>query len=118
MTPAEQEQADLAAARYAIGATQMRRKDRSYRPMCPTLLAARWESWCGSTAWSQALMEFAELGGMVVDWGGMPQSRSAIPLTFELFLPNGIKFPSRYRLKDIRAAVALAREMRREECPQ
>jgi hypothetical protein len=100
----------------AVWSMHCRRKPRN-GPVCPTVLAAAWERWCGVSAWSEALMDFAEAGGMITDWGGRPRSRSAIGLTFELHLPNGLGFPTTYRLKDIKAATALARTMRREECP-
>lgn len=89
-------------------------EQRKNRPICPTILAARWEAWCGDTKWSRAMMDFAAAGGMVQDWGGMPQSSSAIPLTFDLFLPDGSEFPGKYRLRDIQEATRLAQAM---ECP-
>ena len=58
--------------------------------------------------------EFAALGGFAEDWGGVPQSKSAIPLTFALILPDGSRLPDcRYRLADIRRAITLAREFGR-----
>lgn len=71
-------------------------------------LADRWADYGGESAWTRAMRRFAELGGLVRDYGGMPQSRSAIPLTFTLHRPDGSQFPDQaYRLKDIRAAIAL-----------
>lgn len=72
----------------------------------PDEIAARWEAWCGETAWSRSLREFGALGGRIQYWCGMPRSASSIPLTFALFRPDGTKFDCDYRLKDIRAAVA------------
>ncbi len=54
---------------------------------------------------------FAILGGTVVDWDGVPMSKSAIPLTFVLYLPDGTRVPNQHsRLKDIKAAVAMAQD--------
>lgn len=84
--------------------------------ICPTILAGRWAAWAGDTAWTAALEDFAVAGGMAQDWGGVPKSRSAIPLTFALFLPDGSKLlDCQYRLKDIRRGVELARAMGRAE---
>lgn len=70
-------------------------------------LAARWEAWCGETHWSKTMRRFGELGGLVRDFGGVPQSRSAIPLCFSMHRADGRKFENLHsRLKDIRAAVA------------
>ncbi|KKL10450.1 hypothetical protein LCGC14_2555650 [marine sediment metagenome] len=68
-------------------------------------LAKRWEAWCGGTAWSKAMREWAELGGRVIDYGGVPLSASAIPLCFVLVDSSGQEMPGSSRLKDIRAAV-------------
>ncbi len=68
-------------------------------------VAETWEAWCGETAWSRNLRAFGKLGGQVNDFGGVPQSVSAIGLCFMLILPDGSEFPGNSRLKDIRAAV-------------
>ena len=81
------------------------------RPIVPaSQVADDWEAWCGETQWTKKLREFGSLGGLVRWWSGYPQSRSAIPLTFELFLADGTKCECEYRLKDIRAAIELARQ--------
>lgn len=67
-------------------------------------LAERWESWCGPTKWSAELRRFGRAGGRVVDWGGVPQSKSSIGLTFELVAPDDSRLPCQYRLRDITAA--------------
>ncbi|KKL57994.1 hypothetical protein LCGC14_2229800 [marine sediment metagenome] len=69
-------------------------------------VAERWEQWCGDTAWSRAMREWAALGGKVIWWGGVPRSASAIPLCFVLIDATGSKMPGNSRLKDIQAAVA------------
>jgi hypothetical protein len=84
--------------------------------ICPTILAARWAAYGGDTPWTHALEAFAVAGGMAMDWGGVPRSKSAISLTFSLYLPDGSKLENnKYRLKDIRRAVALAVAMGRPE---
>ena len=75
----------------------------------PWQVAKRWEEWCGATAWSRAMREWGTLGGMVIWWGGVPQSASAIPLCFVLVDSAGQKMPGSSRLKDIRAAIATRR---------
>lgn len=72
-------------------------------------VAEVWESWCGDTPWSKALREFGSLGGLIRYWCGVPRCASAIPLTFELFAPDGTSLPCRYRLRDIRDAVTTLR---------
>lgn len=72
-------------------------------------VAELWEEYGGETKWSKTLREFGALGGLVQYWSGMPQSASAIPLTFALFAPDGTKLASNYRLKDIRAAIETVR---------
>lgn len=74
------------------------------KPENPATVAECWRIWCGDTPWSQSLEEFGSLGGTIAWWCGYPRSASAIPLTFELFLPDGTKFPTNYRLKDIKAS--------------
>lgn len=70
-------------------------------------VAKGWASWCGSRCqWVKKLTEFGELGGKCRWWCGYPRSRSAIPLTFELFSPSGEPLPCEHRLKDIRTAIA------------
>lgn len=71
----------------------------------PEQVAADWEDWCGVTKWSIALRKFGELGGKIVWWSGYPQSKSAIPLCFSLFRPDGVEILCKSRLKDIRAAI-------------
>lgn len=74
------------------------------------IIANDWADWCGeNTPWVKALREFASFGGLVTWWCGYPQSKSAIPLTFSLHRLDGTKLPCAYRLKDIRAAVAILR---------
>lgn len=77
-----------------------------HEDMTINAVADAWEAWCGPTRWSNGLKRLAELGGSIKWWCGYPRSASAIPLTFELFRPDGSKFPSGYRLRDIEAAVA------------
>lgn len=60
---------------------------------------------------------FAVAGGMVIDYGGVPRSHSAICLTFALILPNGLEYPCHDRLRDIRDATKAAIAMGRCECP-
>ena len=84
------------------------------RTMPADRLADQWRHWCGDTSWVAAMDEFAMLGGYAEDWGGVPRSRSAIPLCFALILPDGTRLPdNNYRLADIRRAITLAREMGR-----
>jgi len=71
----------------------------------PANVAHAWRAWCGDTPWTRALEEFGRLGGLIQDWGGMPRSASAIPLTFARFDADGNELPCNYRLKDIRAAI-------------
>ncbi len=73
--------------------------------MPATQVAKEWEHWCGVTPWSQAMREWAELGGRVIWWGGFPRSKSAIPLCFVLVSRVGKELPGSSRLKDIQAAV-------------
>ena len=78
-----------------------------YQKLSPEYVAEKWECWCGETAWSKAMREFASLGGMVTWYCGYPQSASAIPLTFTLHRPNGeqIETGGSSRLRDIREAI-------------
>ena len=76
----------------------------------PAEVADAWELWCGETPWSQTLRRFGALGGRVRWLCGYPRSRSAIPLCFCLYRPDGKELPCRSRLKDIRAAVAALEE--------
>ncbi len=71
------------------------------------VIAELWESWCGKTAWSVLLRQFGELGGKIEYRCGMPQSKSAIPLTFALIKPDGSKITGNSRLKDIREGIKL-----------
>ena len=92
---------------------------RPKQPIDPAALAQDWRAWCGDTAWSRLMEDFAAVGGRVVDWGGRPKSRSAIPLCFGLVLPDGcVMADTNSRQSDIRRAIALAKMMRREECPE
>jgi hypothetical protein len=84
----------------------------------PDEVAEAWEFWCGETPWSRSLRRFGELGGRVRWFGGYPRSRSAIPLCFCLYGPDGRELPSRSRLKDIKAAVATLEERRRRDQAQ
>jgi hypothetical protein len=73
--------------------------------------ASFWESWSkASGKWAVALREFGALGGKCEYWCGVPNSASAIPLTFALYSPDGEKMPCDSRLKDIKAAIAVLRE--------
>jgi len=72
----------------------------------PAEIAEAWESWCGETPWSRALRRFGELRGKMQWLDGYPRCRSAIPLCFCLYAPDGSELPSHSRLKDIRAAIA------------
>jgi hypothetical protein len=87
----------------------------------PLEVAAFWVSWCGESAWSNALLDFAALGGKIKWWGGVPQSRSAIPLCFSLYDDESVELPSHSRLKDLKAAAmylrgkAQGRAIRNEE---
>lgn len=68
--------------------------------------AALWESWSSAgVKWAKALREFGALGGRCEYWCGLPNSASAIPLTFALYAPDGKQMPCNYRLKDIKAAI-------------
>jgi len=71
----------------------------------PYEVAKAWENWCGPTPWSQALREFGKLGGRIKWLCGYPRSKSAIPLAFVLYAPNGTKLNEHSRLKDILEAV-------------
>mgnify|MGYP001619541604 FL=1 len=71
-------------------------------------IADAWEGWCGETKWSRAVRELDRLGWRVQWWAGYPRSASAIPLTFTIYDPNGDKFPSSARLRDLTAAVKAA----------
>ncbi len=75
-------------------------------------IAERWENYGGSTPWTKSLRAFGDVGGQIIYWCGMPGSKSAIPLTFELIMPDGSRFVAAdggaYRLKDIRAAITQA----------
>lgn len=73
----------------------------------PAQIAEDWEAWCGETAWSKSMRRFGELGGLAVLWCGFPQSKSAIPLCFSLFRPDGTELPGKSRLKDIRHAITI-----------
>ena len=80
------------------------------RTMPADRLADRWHHWCGDTAWTAALDEFAMLGGYAEDWGGVPRSHSAIRLCFVLILPDGTRLPNtRNTIAAIRHAVEIAR---------
>jgi hypothetical protein len=77
--------------------------------------ASIWENWSDAAAkWAVALREFGALGGKCEYWCGVPHSHSAIPLTFALYKPDGTPLPCRYRLKDIKAAIAVLRAERAE----
>jgi len=75
----------------------------------PHEVADEWEAWCGTTKWSTALRSLGDAGWSIQWWCGYPRSRSAIPLCFSLFTPNGDKFPCESRLTDLRAAIAQAK---------
>lgn len=81
------------------------------------IVADDWKAWCGDCAWTHAMRQFGELGGLVDWWCGYPQCCSAIPLTFALFAPDGSELPCRYRLKDIRAAIATLSPQNVNKCP-
>lgn len=69
-----------------------------------------WENYSqAGVKWAVALREFGALGGRCEYWCGVPNSASAIPLTFSLYAPDGTKLPCRYRLKDIKAAITTLR---------
>lgn len=71
-------------------------------------IAELWENWCGKTNWSESLRQFGQLGGKIIYYCGMPQSASAIPLTFEMVMPTGEVLPGNSRLKDIKTAIEIA----------
>lgn len=72
-------------------------------------MADEWARYGGECTWTMAAREFGALGGLAQYWCGMPRSSSAIPLTFALFTPGGERMECNYRLKDIRAAIAVLR---------
>lgn len=80
---------------------------RTWNEQKPSEIADAWERWAGDTQWSRLMRRFGELGGSVIWWGGFPQSKSAIPLCFVLYDPNGYEIDGKSRLKDLRHAVAL-----------
>ncbi len=71
----------------------------------PEQVAKGWENWCGITAWSKAMYSFGKLGGLAIWWSGYPQSKSAVPLYFALYQPDGTELPCESRLKDIKAGI-------------
>jgi len=74
-----------------------------------------WERWSDvAVKWANAIRDFAALGGQVEYWCGVPHSASAIPLTFGLYTPEGDELPCKYRLKDIRAAIAVLQSRSKE----
>ncbi|MCJ7747907.1 MAG: hypothetical protein MUP27_09190 [Desulfobacterales bacterium] len=81
-----------------------------YIPGPCDLVIEAWERWCGKTKWTELLSKFNQLGGQIIWWCGFPQSKSAIPLCFSLYL-NGEKLECHSRLKDIQHAINKA-EMR------
>lgn len=76
-----------------------------FGPFDPDEVADAWKRWCGETAWSRGLRDWAELGGTMMWWCGYPRSKSAIPLSFTLIDPQGNEVPGEGRLKDIETAV-------------
>lgn len=76
-------------------------------PVDAKLVAEDWRQYGGDNPWTAALDRFGDLGGKVIWWCGYPRCASAIPLTFSLHMPDGTKAHCNYRLKDIRAAIAL-----------
>lgn len=89
-----------------------------YTPQDARDVAEGWRGWAGETAWTKAADEFGELGGKIAWYCGYPQSKSAIPLTFTLHMPDGTEFAGHYRLKDIRAATTRAQECNNAAPPQ
>jgi hypothetical protein len=85
--------------------------------VCPSKVAAAWRYYGGDSAWTKAMDAFAAAGGGVTYYGGMPTSRSAIPLCFRLFLPDGSPYGGSL-LRDIREATRLALAARGEGTPQ
>ena len=76
----------------------------AYRNLSPAYVADAWERWCGETSWSRGLRRLE--GRATVDWwGGVPRSKSAIPLCFVIRLADGTEIRGS-RLKDIRVALA------------
>ena len=75
-------------------------------------VADSWSNFCGvGSAWVQWMVSFGALGGKVRWWEGYPQSKSAVPLCFELFDSEDNKIPDTHsRLKDIKAAVAILKK--------
>jgi len=69
------------------------------------VVAEWWERWCGETEWSKWMRRWHDLGGRVIWWGGYPQSKSAIPLVFQLVDSSGKRLDGNSRLMDIRHAV-------------
>ena len=72
-------------------------------------VAADWQRWCGPTKWVYTMVHFAQLGGLVRWWSGYPQSKSTIPLCFELYTPDHKPIPQvskgGSRLRDIEFAI-------------
>lgn len=69
----------------------------------PADVASRWESWCGDTRWSRAMRKLQGKGYLVQDWGGVPQSASAIPLCFVVYDCVGRTVAGRSLLRDLEA---------------
>lgn len=73
-------------------------------------VADAWVDWCGDNQWTGAMRRFGELGGRVKWFDGYPQSRSAIPLTFILYSPEGQLLYGYSRLRDIKDAIKIIKE--------
>lgn len=67
-------------------------------------VAKEWKGWCGENRWTRLLESFGILKGKIIWYTGYPQSKSAIPLCFELILETGEKIAGS-RLKDIQRAI-------------
>jgi len=76
----------------------------------PYEVAKAWEAWCGPSPWSRALREFGKLGGRIRWLEGFPRSKSAIPLAFILYAPDGTRLNERSRFKDILEAIKRLKE--------
>jgi hypothetical protein len=73
----------------------------------PEYIAERWEKFCGDCSWTRYMRALEGTGCKVTWYDGYPRSRSAIPLCFVIYLPDGTEYKGHSRLKDIRNVVRL-----------
>ena len=72
----------------------------------PAYVAQQWARWCGENKWTSAMRALDGEGRYVIWWGGYPQSKSAIPLCFQVFHSWHRPLTQGSRLRDLVSAHA------------